>query len=207
MKSLAYRSLAATAVAIATVASVQAVSISLITLNSVGPANPDITFTGFPNGPQAGIAIPGGGTLSYNNATIVQSVNNPDGAPPFPTSAGNEYLSVKAGGQATFSYTSPQSTFAFQWGSIDTYNKIEFYLGNAVTTFIGTDIVIPANGNQNIGGSAYVEFVGAFDKVVLTSTQNSFEIDNVAVPDGGNTMVLLGSVLGMIGFVSRKLRK
>lgn len=209
MKPLASRSLVAAAVALATVASVQAVSISLITLNSTGPANPDLTFTGFPDGPTApgGIAISNGGTLSYNGATIVQSINNSEGAPPFPTTPGNEYLSVKTGGVATFSYTTPQSTFGFQWGSIDTYNTIEFYLGNVMTSFTGTDIVIPANGNQNIGGSAYVEFTGPFDKVVLKSTQNSFEIDNVTVPDGGNTLVVFGGVLGLLGVVSRKLRK
>ena len=62
------------------------------------------------------------------------------------------------------------------------------------------------SGNQGLNGSAFVTFSGSFDKVVLTSSQNSFEIDNISVPDGGSTLALLGCALGMAGLVSRRVR-
>lgn len=196
----------------AMVQTANAVSISSVVLNSGGPALPDITFQGLGDGPQSGLVIPGG-TLSYDNAVIVQDGSNGAGARPYPGPAtGDDYLSVKAGGNATFLFGSTQSSFAFLWGSVDTYNTITFFDGATSTSFVGNDIkamaaaLILNSGNQGVNGSAFVTFSGSFDKVVLTSGQNSFEIDNISVPDGGSTLALLGCALGVMGLVSRRLR-
>jgi hypothetical protein len=200
---------------VAMVQTASAVSISSVTLNSAGPGSPDVTFEGWPDGPQSGLLIPGG-TLSYNYATIVQGPpNNNVGARPYPGDSDYlDYLSVKAGGNATFVFTDTRSSFGLQWGSVDTYNTIEFFLGAASQgAFTGThiDLLAPTlilnSGNQGVNGSAYVTFSGQFDKVVLTSSQNSFEVDNISVPDGGSTLALLGGALVLVGAVSRRFRK
>lgn len=205
MKSL--KALAATLIACATIhAASAAVVLVEFTPNSNGPANPDVTFEGFLDGPQAGIVIPGG-QLSYNGATIVQSGTNPDGAVPFPASG--DYLSVMAGGLATFEFAQEREQFGFQWGSIDSYNTISFYLGGVlVESFTGAQVVsspVAANGNQGFNGSAYVLFTGLFDKVTLESSTNSFEIDNISVPDAGSSLALLGlGFVALAGFARRR---
>lgn len=200
----------------ATIQSANAVVIiSSVVLNSGGPGVPDITFQGLGDGPQSGLSIPGG-TLGYNNAVIVPDGTDGAGARPYPpggNNTGDDYLSVKAGGSATFKFTGNQTTFSFLWGSVDTYNTITFHDGASTYSFTGTqvDAIAPTlilnSGNQGVNGSAFVSFTGNFDKVVLTSTQNSFEIDNVSVPDGGSTLILLGGTFGLLGLVTRKIRK
>ena len=206
MKSL--KTLAATLIACATINAASAAVILLeVTPNSAGPVGANVTFSGFADGPQAPFTILSGVTLSYNSSTIVQSGSNAEGAAPFPSAPGNEYLSVKAGGLATFEFEKSWGTFGFQWGSIDTYNQIKFWNnGSVVGTFTGLDVIPPANGNQGAGGSAYVVFGGLFDKVELRSFNfNSFEIDNVSVPDAGSSLALLGiAMLGLAGFARRR---
>lgn len=196
---------------LATFAAVQASAISIVdfTPNSAGPGVADVTFTGFADGAQSAFAILPGVTLAYNSAVIVQGgANNSEGAMPFPTT-GSDYLSVKKGGQADFVFASAlERTFGFQWGSIDAYNTISFLLNGVLqTSFTGSQVVsspVAANGNQGLNGSAYVTFAGVFDAVRLTSSGNSFEIDNLsvqAVPDAGTTVALLGaSLLGLAFF-------
>jgi hypothetical protein len=173
-----------------------------------------LDFEGFalgpgPVGPVA--VLPGGGTLQYTSAVIISNIGTGQGALPFPTDNG-KYLSVTAGGLANFLFTDDQSSFGFQWGSIDTFNLISFYLDGVLqNSFTGLQVVqnpVFANGNQGLNGSAYVTFGGgAFDQVVLTSTSNSFEIDNVStsVPDGGMTVTLLGLSLSGLAYFRRKL--
>lgn len=206
MKSL--KTLAATLIACATIqAASAAVVLVEFTPNSTGPLGASLTFEGFPDGPAGPLSVLSGATLSYNNATIVQAVGNNQGAVPFPASG--DYLSIKAGGLATFNFADVEDYFAFQWGSIDAYNTISFFLGAVnVGSFTGSDVVsspVAANGNQGFNGSAYVGFAGLFDKVVLTSTQNSFEIDNVSVPDAGSSLALVGlGFLALAGFARRR---
>jgi hypothetical protein len=104
---------------------------------------------------------------------------------------------------------------SFIWGSVDSYNTLEFLAGNTVlATFTGTDVFNPANGNQtdpnlnplvrfNITGSDSSSLTG----LRLTSTSNAFETDNytvnAAVPEPSTwAMMLLG--FGAIGFGMRR---
>jgi hypothetical protein len=84
-------------------------------------------------GPSGLVPVLTGATLEYDGAVIVQSIGNGQGAIPFPTGNG-KYLSVTAGGFATFSFTDDQSSFGFQWGSIDEFNVISFYLTESFKT-------------------------------------------------------------------------
>lgn len=185
-----------------------AITVTSFTANSTGPANPDITFAGFLSGPQNNLA---GGILSYDGAVVVQSGNNSSGAAPFPTTEG-DYLSITTGGIATLSFTTMRNSLGFMWGSIDEYNSVEFFLNNVqVGLFSGTSVVnspVNANGVQGLNGSAYVRFGnGSFDEVVFTSSDNSFEIDNISVPASGSTIMFLGLGLIGLGAVSRRFKK
>lgn len=110
------------------------------------------------------------------------------------------------------------NVISFIWGSVDSYNTLQFIdaLGNALVggTFIGNDIFNPANGNQtdpNTNPLVTFTFTGADASNVagirLTSNgQNAFETDNYAinpVPEPATwAMMLLG--FGAIGFSMRR---
>ena len=187
-----------------------AITVTSFTANSTGPGSPDITFTGYLNGPQA-LAPMSGAWLSYDGAVIVQSGTNTSGATPWPTTQG-DYLSVTTDGSATLKLDNAYNTLGFMWGSIDDYNTVAFLLvGVLQDSFTGTDVVnapVADNGVQGLNGSAYVEFGGGwFDEVRFTSSDNSFEIDNISVPASGSTIIFLGLGLLGLGAASRRFKK
>jgi PEP-CTERM motif len=112
------------------------------------------------------------------------------------------------------------TSISFIWGSVDSYNMLEFLdaLGNTITggTFVGNDIFNPANGDQtNPNTNPLVTFTisgadsSAVSSLRLTSTQNAFETDNFAIssaPEPGTwAMMLLG--FGAVGVSMRQRRK
>ena len=140
-----------------------------------------------------------------------------DGAPPANSvPSGTPYLAVQGGGSATFNFLAPVSAFQFDWGSIDGYNTLGFFSNQ------GGDIVIPgsdftntpANGNQVAAGTnGLFTVTGAtgefFTSVTFASSQNSFEVDNLAavsaVPEPATwAMMLIG--FGAVGHSMRKRR-
>ena len=144
--------------------------------------------------------------LSGGNGLGFGSPNQPNGANT------TNYLSTGTG-SITLDFGTSQSYLGLLWGSVDDYNTIEFFNGlNSVGSFTGVDVLALPNGNRGINGSVYVNFNdldGAFTSVVLTSSTNAFEIDNVAinsvgVPDSGATVTLLGLALVALAAVRRK---
>jgi hypothetical protein len=115
------------------------------------------------------------------------------------------------------------SYFGLYIGSLDTYNSISFYVSNGlIHTFSGTEIAsltgLSASQSPNTtsqDANRYVEFnfgIGSFfDTVVLSSAQNSLELDNVAVtvtqgvPETSTwIMMILGFLsVGLIGYRRR----
>jgi hypothetical protein len=116
-------------------------------------------------------------------------------------------------GSVTLDFGMGLSYLGLLWGSVDNYNTIEFFNGmTSVGSFTGSNVLALPNGNQGPNGSVYVNFNdldGLFTKVVLTSSTNAFEIDNVAtgrasVPDSGATVAFLGLGLVALAAVRRK---
>ena len=118
-------------------------------------------------------------------------------------------MSILGGKSETLTFSGTQNKFGLFWGSIDSYNSVAFYSGNSATPFLtlfGNNLnAVPAlgfNGDQSGAlTNAYVTFTGlSFDKIVLASTTNSFEFDNISygnvgpVPEPSTwAMLLLGS--------------
>lgn len=86
---------------------------------------------------------------------------------------------------ATLTLSGKFNYLGLYWGSIDNYNSITISdAGGSTVVSSGTfPILNPANGNQGLGGSAYVNI---FDTLPITSITfhsniQAFEFDNVAV--------------------------
>jgi hypothetical protein len=124
------------------------------------------------------------------------------------------YLSTGTG-TITITFSTPESSLALLWGSIDTGNSLRFSDGFTVT---GTMVQQAAAGFagygfQGPGGSAYVvvDTTTPFTSVTATSTTVSFEFANITTADAPFTTtpepptnVVLGLGLIVVAVVVRR---
>jgi hypothetical protein len=158
-------------------------------------------------------AIVGPGTTNNAFAQPIGSTGQYFSVGPSTTTPGTVLLGV----------VGPLVSLSFIWGSIDTFNSLHFTdaAGNLLVgsqyNFTGSQIAAlvpaPANGSQVLGSqNPIVTFLfSGLDQTLIggfqmSSTQNAFEIDNIAVnavPEPGTwAMMLLG--FGAIGFAIRR---
>jgi hypothetical protein len=95
------------------------------------------------------------------------------------------YLAAEPSGSVTVAFNSQQKYFGLLWGSVDTYNSLNFYNnGTLVESLTGSQISANANGNQLASGSYIVNLDfnngASFNSVVATSSSPAFEFDSVA---------------------------
>ncbi|MGJ4950875.1 Npun_F0296 family exosortase-dependent surface protein [Bradyrhizobium sp. HKCCYLS20291] len=140
------------------------------------------------------------------DAGIVHGTS-PVSAAPFMSGGADKtaYLSIGNRAQETITFDSAKNSFGLYWGSVDAYNSISFYNGTKlVASYTGSDVApLLANGGQNsLASNGYVEFLGLspFNKVVLASSQDAFELDNVSAGTIAGQPVKLAS--GMSGTLS-----
>jgi VCBS repeat-containing protein len=119
------------------------------------------------------------------DAGIVHGSSSVTAAPFMGHADTTNYLSIGAHSSETIAFASEQNEFGLYWGSADSFNTISFYDGNhLVASYSGTDVApLLANGNQgSFASNGYVEFsdLAPFDKVVLASGSNAFEVDNIS---------------------------
>ncbi|MET0676002.1 MAG: VCBS domain-containing protein [Bradyrhizobium sp.] len=111
------------------------------------------------------------------------------------------YLSIGGGGSETITFASEKNTFGLYWGSLDSYNTITFYDGDTlVASWTGNQIapLFPTGEQSSFASNGYVQFshLPLFDKVVLASSQNAFEIDNISAGYIPENTGLSGPVTG-----------
>jgi hypothetical protein len=153
--------------------------------------------------------------VTFNNIVgSVQVKSMPsDGDGAFPAGdTSTKYLSVLGGPSSVeVSFGSLVSKAGFYWGSIDTYNTVQFLKDGVVVDSIGGGAVTPtlvANGNQTSDlSNRYVTLISSgqqFDAIRISSTSNSFEFDNISagVPEPSTwAMMMLGFAgLGFAGY-------
>jgi hypothetical protein len=108
--------------------------------------------------------------------------------------------------------------FGLYWGSIDSYNTIEFYQGaTLVGSITGNMVGAPANGNQADGNqNRYVNIVSNsaltnFDSIRFVTGSPAFEVDNfaltAAVPEASTWAMMILGFLGVGFFGYRKSSK
>ncbi|MGO8766550.1 MAG: hypothetical protein ACLQSR_15605 [Limisphaerales bacterium] len=137
--------------------------------------------------------------LSLSGNAFLTSDNISDAAPFFSGSTAayfgespnygpdsSQYVLVEPNGSATLTFPTAQNYFGILWGSIDSYNYLTFtfYNGanNIVGTLTGSNIILNPWGDQGVNGTAYVNITSttSFTSVVATSSNYSFEFDDVA---------------------------
>lgn len=157
-----------------------------------------------------------GYTLSLNNAGIYQGTSAVAAAP---DGDNTKYLAILGGGSATLTAPGTMKTMSVYLGSIDEYNKITFKGANGFSkSFDGDDLVNNPNGDQDWAGTNR-RFFFTFDpndkinKVIFSSSGNSFELDNIAVNDPPDavpeplTLTLFASGLAGAAFLRRRRLK
>ena len=98
-------------------------------------------------------------------------------------------------------------SFDFFWGSVDSYNTLQLFDGNAlVATYTGTHVATaagrtPLSGNYHF--DAYVAFTGDFTAAKLTSTQAAFEVATEDVPEPAAVLGLVTLGLLSAGLLPR----
>ena len=106
-----------------------------------------------------------------------------------------------------------QSYLSVLWGSIDTYNAIQFVRNNLVVDTISGQQVLSAGGTPSASGAAFVKISESFDEIrIFSNFQNAgldrpaFEFSNMvaAVPLPAGVFLLLGALGGMAALRRRK---
>jgi len=154
------------------------------------------------------------GNPSPANGISAQPLNDPSNYMSLiPTLSANPAVET-----ITFAPNTTYSSFGLYWGSVDTYNAVDFYLGN--TQVAGASLsgntgalgVVSFGDQFNLNANIYVTISGiTFDRVVLSSTGNSFEFDNLQfggegrittpVPEASTWAMMILGFLG-VGFIS-----
>lgn len=199
-----------TRIAAAMLALAVATSASAVTFSSTA-GNPD-------PGPAAGQNI----VFDFNSPTpeLSGSFSLVTGTAPgvyaAPAGDATQYAVVPMAGQGLgvatldFSGIANVKTLSFYWGSIDTYNTIEFLSGGTSIFTLNGAMLPPANGDQGAGLTnrrVYFNFGPGetFDTIRFTSDGVAFEFDDIAVgvPEPASwAMMIMG--FGMVGFAARR---
>ncbi len=152
-----------------------------------------------------------GYTMTLNGATVGYQEGQTGYSGNLPENPVTTYLTVIPNGSATLQALSGFKAFSFYMGSPDTYNSIQIFKdANLLHTVSGTTLVDgDTNQNWGFGQRINVNLDGQVaNKIVFTSTEFSFELDNIAVaavPEPATWGLMIGG-FGMAGAMLRRRR-
>ncbi|NDC41006.1 MAG: hypothetical protein EBZ77_05570 [Chitinophagia bacterium] len=184
---------------------------------SFGPApayaNYLTTFDSIPVGTHSGtFSMPAGSFTLTSHSHIVQG-SAPTYAKPYQDNT--RYASINTNGSITFNLSHNMHYMGLLWGSVDTYNALDFYRnGVLLGSVTGAQIIAAAGliaGNQGAFGTVYTNITSEwmFNKVVARSSNIAFEFDDVrfsTVPLPAALPMFASLVLGG-GLMGRRRRK
>lgn len=160
-----------------------------------------------------------GATFTTGGASVQVKVAPNDGNGAFPYGdTSTKYLSILGGpSHVDVQFSAPETRLGFYWGSIDSYNTVEFFKTGVglVGSLTGADLLpaLAATGNQtSYSTNRYVTLFltsGSFDYARLSSTSNSFEVDNIAagVPELSTWAMMLIGFAGLSFATMRGARR
>jgi len=172
-----------------------------------GPLAGQVVTYNFESGAPAGLT--GNYTIATGSASGLYAA---------PLGDTTHYLVVPgagASGSATLNLGLAYKSLSFYWGSIDTYNTVEFFDAGGVSLGSFTGSAVPPAPADGSTGSALnnrrvnFDFGGALaTKVTFTSTSQAFELDDIAgsaVPEPATwAMLIMG--MSMVGVSVRRRR-
>lgn len=194
------------------------------TPNGISSNQPGVTTIDFNNG-----VAPTTGFAKYSSPVGTPTIvsGSVSGSYAKPVGDESKYLTISPTrnnvpgntDSVTIDFDQALDYFGLHWGSVDTYNSIEFYSGiSLLQSFAGTDIPgATGGGNQsspqdNLFVNFFADAGQTFNKVVLKSSGTAFESDNHAyrvanVPEPGSMLGLLAfGALGVGSFTKRKFK-
>lgn len=141
----------------------------------------------------------GTGTVGLYDKNIlsshVLSYDSADKSVVSPIKKGNYYLAALANGKAAYTFTEPVTEISFDWGTVDSYNKLLVYTADSSSapayTITGLDLMKSPDGHTGFHFSL-ADAAGIAKIVFFSEGSNAFEMKNlVATP--------LPAALGLFG--------
>ena len=127
------------------------------------------------------------GTASGLSSGVYHGTTTATAAAPYTPSGPQttNYLAAEVNNNVTISYAQNQQYFGLNWGSVDSYNTLNFYEGSTLVASYSGSQITTAQGSQGANGSYFVNFDfsngATYNKVVAVDTKlAAFEFDMVA---------------------------
>lgn len=169
-------------------------------------------------GPPAGYTLVNGFDTTAAQAMITGSnfvfpTGSVSGQYVAPAGDSTPYLAILGGGSATTTFATDVRSFSFDYSTVDSYNLVKIaYADGGSESFTGS-FILGALPSGVSSGSFIVNGDGrAIGGLTLSTSSNSFEVDNLAVSAGLGTVpepaswALMVAGFGLIGFAARLRR-